>query len=121
VWKVLHGARSFQDATSLQISSRSSSPQDRKRQLIKAVGALLLIPVGTLVFLQILMNLSGVENLPRWLRSLGVVTELQGKLFLAGFVATILMIAGMIYAVLTLFEVLNGKDELSGLKQIRWG
>ena len=76
------------------------------------VGALVLIPLVTLGFLQVLMSISGVENLPRWLRSLGVVTELQGRLFLVGLVAIVVMIAAMIYTLITAFEFLGRKDEL---------
>jgi hypothetical protein len=75
------------------------------------VAALILVPLATLTFLQILMNISGVENLPRWLRSLGVVTELQGKLFLVGLVAIVAMILGMVYAVATLFEILGKREK----------
>jgi hypothetical protein len=111
-WKILRGTRRFEYITHLQTSKNISRGGRTKWRIIKAVSALILIPLVTLGFLQVLMSVSGVENLPRWLRSLGVVTELQGRLFIIGLVAIIVMIAAMIYAVLTLFEFLSKRDEL---------
>jgi hypothetical protein len=110
-WKTLSRTRRFEDITHLQISRKPSRRQRTKWRIIKAVTAVILIPLVTLGFLQILMNISGVENLPRWLRSLGVVTELQGRLFIIGLIVIVVMIAAMIYAVLTLFECLSKRDE----------
>jgi len=111
-WKILRGTRRFEYITHLQTSKNISRGGRTKWRIIKAVSALILIPLVTLGFLQVLMSVSGVENLPRWLRSLGVVTELQGRLLIIGLVAIIVMIAAMIYAVLTLFEFLSKRDEL---------
>lgn len=111
-WKLLGGTRSRQDARLLQIlTTKSSRYRSRKWTIVMVVAALILVPLATLTFLQILMNISGVENLPRWLRTLGLVTELQGKLFLVGLVAIVVMIMGMVYAVTTLFEILGKREK----------
>jgi len=114
-WNILSRTKSYQDAGPLQIFTTKSSGH-RRRRLTAAilVAALVLVPLATLTFLQILMNISGVENLPRWLRSLGVVTELQGKLFLVGLIAIVVMILGMVYAVTTLFEILGQREKQIG-------
>ncbi len=91
------------------------SGEKRKWHTLKVITTIVLIPLVTLGFLQILMIVSGVENLPRWLRSLGVVTELQGRLFLLGLVAIVVMIAIMIYAITTLFEILSRRNELEDI------
>jgi hypothetical protein len=111
-WRTLSGIRISEEIAHLQTSKKTSLRGSAKWRIIKAVSALILVPFVTLGFLQILMSFSGVENLPRWLRSLGVVTELQGRIFLVGLVAVIVMIAAMIYAVLTLLEFLTKRGEL---------
>jgi len=111
-WKMLGRTRRYEDTPRMRISIKPSHRQGRRLRIMMVVGALVLIPLATLGFLQVLMSISGVENLPRWLRSLGVVTELQGRLFLVGIMAIIVMIAAMIYAVITLFEFLGRKNEL---------
>jgi uncharacterized membrane protein len=113
-WKILGRTRRLEDTT-MRISMKPSRREGRRWRVMRVVVALILIPLVTLGFLQILMSISGVENLPRWLRSLGVVTELQGRLFLVGLVAIIVMVAAMIYAVITLFEFLGRKDELENI------
>jgi len=110
-WNMLSRTRSCQGASVLRISTIKSSRHGRRWTVAMLVAALVLVPLATLAFLQIIMNVSGVENLPRWLRSLGVVTELQGKLFLVGLVAIVVMILGMVYAVTTLFEILGKREK----------
>jgi len=92
------------------------SPQDigksdlakklRGRRLILWVAAIVITPILTLSLSQLLTVLSGAESLPRWLRSLGIVTAIQGQLFLVSFILIIAMLIVLFYAFSSIFEIL---------------
>jgi len=92
------------------------SPQDigksnlakkiRGRRLILWVAAIVITPILTLSLIQFLTFLSGAQSLPRWLRSLGIVTAIQGQLFLVSFILIIAMLIVLFYAFSSIFEIL---------------
>jgi len=111
-WQVLHGIRSNEESTWPQISLKTPTQKKGRWLITKALVALILVPLMTFTFLQALVIASGVQNMPRWLRSLGVVTELQGRLFLVGLIAIVIMVGGMVYGIATLFEILSREDKI---------
>ena len=78
----------------------------RDRRLILWVAAIVIAPILTLSLLQVLTSLSGTQSLPRWLRSLGIVTAIQGQLFLVSFILIIAMLIVLFYAFSSIFEIL---------------
>jgi len=110
-WHILNGIGRNEKSVWRQISVKT--PTQKKRWLItKALVTLILVPLVTLTFFQALIIISGVQNIPRWLRSLGVVTELQGRLFLIGLFVIVIMVGCMIYGIATLFEILTREDKI---------
>ena len=107
----------FDNAEHEVISMKTLHREGSTWKIVKTVAALVLIPLATLGFLQVLTVISGVENLPRWLRSFGLVTELQGRFLIVGLIAVVVMIAAMIYAVITLFELLGRRDEVPQIER----
>jgi len=78
----------------------------RERRLILWVAAIVITPILTLSLIQVLTVLSGAQSLPRWLRSLGIVTAVQGQLFLVSFILIIVMLMVLFYAFSSIFEIL---------------
>jgi len=78
----------------------------RDRRLILWVAAIVITPILTLSLIQVLTFLSGTQSLPRWLRSLGMVTAIQGQLFLVSFFLIIAMLIVLFYAFSSIFEIL---------------
>ena len=78
----------------------------RGRSLILWVAAIVITPILTLSLIQALTILSGTQSLPRWLRSLGIVTAIQGQLFLVSFILIIAMLIVLFYAFSSIFEIL---------------
>jgi hypothetical protein len=66
--------------------------------LIVAVGT----PIALLLLLEALIQMTGVQSLPRWLRSIGIVTPVQGQVMLVAFAAIIITVGIMVYAVASL-------------------
>jgi hypothetical protein len=78
----------------------------RQRRLILWVAAIVIAPILTLSLIQLLTVLSGTQSLPRWLRSLGIVTAIQGQLFLVSLILIIAMLIVLFYAFSSIFEIL---------------
>jgi len=78
----------------------------RGRRLALWVAAAFITPILTLSLIQVLTTLSGAPSLPRWLRSLGIVTAIQGQLFLISFFLIIVMLIVLFYAFSSIFELL---------------
>jgi len=78
----------------------------RDRRIILWVAAVVITPILTLSLIQLLTFLSGAQSLPRWLRSLGIVTAIQGQLFLVSFILIIAMLIVLFYAFSSIFEIL---------------
>jgi len=85
---------------------RSNPAKLRDRRLILWVAAIVIAPILTLTLIQALTILSGTQSLPRWLRSLGIVTAIQGQLFLVSFILIIAMLIVLFYAFSSIFEIL---------------
>jgi len=77
------------------------------RRLMLWVAAIVITPILTLSLIQFLTVISGAQSLPRWLRSLGIVTAVQGQLFLVSFILIIVMLIVLFYAFSSVFEILT--------------
>jgi len=88
------------------VSEVSLAKRLRDRRLILWVAAIVITPILTMSLIQLLGVLSGAQSLPRWLRSLGIVTAIQGQLFLVSFFLIIAMLIVLFYAFSSIFEIL---------------
>jgi len=96
-----------QTSTSAEYVSKSNLAKKlRERRLILWIATIVIAPILTLSLIQVLTFLSGTESLPRWLRSLGIVTAIQGQLFLVSFILIIAMLIVLFYAFSSIFEIL---------------
>ena len=96
----------MQPLRSTEHVSKPSLAKLRDRRLILWVAAIVITPILTLSLIQVLTFLSGTQSLPRWLRSLGIVTAIQGQLFLVSFILIIAMHIVLFYAFSSIFEIL---------------
>lgn len=78
----------------------------RDKRLFFWLGVIVLAPVLGLSLVELLLQMSGVLDLPRWMRGLGMVSEQQGRLFLVVFATILLTIAILIYSIVAVFEIL---------------
>jgi hypothetical protein len=69
--------------------------------------ALVLVPVASLSLIQFIANCMGVEALPKWLKALGIVEQVQGQFFLIGFAVILAMLAVLIYIILSMLDVIS--------------
>lgn len=96
--------------SSLSTASATSAIRSERRRrgakgrllmwIIVAVAA----PFVLLFFLEFLMQVTGVSALPRWMRSLGVVTAIQGQIMIVAIASIILTLAIVVYAISSLFD-----------------
>ncbi len=90
-------------APAIQVQKRKKPVRGR---LVLWLFVAVLAPIILLVFLEALMQLAGITGLPRWLRSLGIVTAIQGQVMLIAFASIIITIALVVYAISSLFDLL---------------
>jgi DNA-binding transcriptional ArsR family regulator len=76
-------------------------------RLLFWIGVIVLTPIAGLSLVQIVLQVSGVLELPRWMRGLGMVSEEQGRLFFVALITILLTIAVLIYSIVAVFEVLS--------------
>jgi len=88
------------------VSNSSLAKRLRNTRLILWVATIVIAPTLTLSLIQLLTLVSGTQSLPRWLRSLGIVTAIQGQLFLVSFILIIIMLIVLFYAFSSIFEIL---------------
>lgn len=81
----------------------------RNWRLFFWIGVIILAPIVGLSLVQFVLQVSGVLELPRWMRGLGIVSEEQGRLFLIAFITILLTIAVLIYSIVAVFELLSGE------------
>lgn len=104
--RLAKGRVEVQPLKSTENVGKSSLAKLRDRRLIIWVAAVVVTPILTLSLIQVLTFLSGTQSLPRWLRSLGIVTAIQGQLFLVSFILIIAMLIVLFYAFSSIFEIL---------------
>jgi len=90
----------------------------RNWRLFFWIGVIILAPIVALSIVQLVLQSSGVLELPRWMRGLGMVSEEQGRLFLVSLITVILTIAILIYGIVAVFEIFS---EESSRKRRRTG
>ena len=81
----------------------------RNWKLFFWIGVIILAPILALSIVQLILQVSGVLELPRWMRGLGIVSEEQGRLFLVALVTVILTIAVLIYGIVAVFEIFSSE------------
>jgi len=105
--QLAQGRADVQALRSTEYISKSSLAKSlRDRRLITWIAAIVIAPILTLCLIQLFSILSGAQSLPRWLRSLGIVTAIQGQLFLVSFTLIIIMLIVLFYAFSSIFEIL---------------
>ncbi|MEM3392647.1 MAG: hypothetical protein QW487_04020 [Candidatus Bathyarchaeia archaeon] len=77
----------------------------KDKRLWISLITVILCPFITLVLLQLFWKLSKIQEMPKWLKGLGIVTKVQGILYIASFILIIFMLTIMIYSLMTIFEV----------------
>jgi len=82
----------------------------RNWRLFFWIGVIILAPILALSLVQVFLQMSGVLDLPRWMRGLGMVSEEQGRLFIVTLVTMFLTIAVLIYGIVTVFEILSNES-----------
>jgi len=88
----------------------------RNWRLFFLIGVIILAPIVALSIVQVLLQISGVLDLPRWMRGLGMVSEEQCRLFIVSLATMFLTIAVLIYGIVAVFEIVSGE---SGRKKRR--
>lgn len=81
----------------------------RNWKLIFWVIVIILAPILALSLIDIILGASGVLALPSWMRSLGIVSEEQGRLFLLALVTIFLTIAVSVYGIVAVFEIISAE------------
>lgn len=90
----------------------------RNWRLFFWIGVIILAPIVGLSLVQFALQVSGVLELPRWMRGLGMVSEEQGRLFFIAFITILLTIAVLIYSIVAVFEVLSN-DATKKRREVR--
>jgi len=97
--------------------TRVSQPKTSERasalrnwRLFFWIGAIVLAPILALSLVQVFLQMSGVLDLPRWMRGLGMVSEEQGRLFIVTLVTMFLTIAVLVYGIVAVFEILSNES-----------
>ena len=103
------------DAVDLGSDARLDKPiidrKHRGERLAFWIAVIVTAPIVALSVMEMIVHLSGAQSLPRWLRGLGIVTAVQGQLVLVSLGIVILTMVIMLYAFLTVFEILSDTRE----------
>jgi hypothetical protein len=81
----------------------------RNWKLFFWIGVIIIVPILALSIVQLILQMSGVLELPLWKRGLGMVSQEQGRLFLVALVTVILTIAVLIYGIVAVFEIFSSE------------
>jgi hypothetical protein len=84
----------------------------KNKKLWISLATVILCPFITLSLLQLFWRLSKIQETPKWLKSLGIVTQIQGALYIASFILIIVMLTIMIYSVTVIFEVFAQSNKI---------
>jgi len=79
----------------------------RGERLAFWISVIVIVPIVALSVMEMITQLSGAQSLPRWLRGLGIVTAVQGQLLLVSLGIVLLTMVILLYAFLTVFEILS--------------
>lgn len=89
----------------------------KNKKLWILLATIILCPFITLNLLQLLWKISKIQEAPKWLRSLGIVTQMQGILYLASFILIIIMLTVMIYSITAVFEFFTRFNKIEYVKK----
>jgi hypothetical protein len=81
----------------------------RPKRIVIIVASLVAVPIVALGALQVVKDVSGIEDLPRFLMQGGTPEQggIQGTVFLIGFAISIAVVGIMVYLIFSLFEELS--------------
>jgi hypothetical protein len=72
---------------------------------------LALSPILVLILLEFAAEYMGIQSIKPRFRQLGIVTEIQGKIFLVGFFLILIMLVALVYAMTSIFDILARRSE----------
>jgi len=84
-----------------------SFPRARGKKKVRLpilVLLLVLIPFLLLFLLQFMLDYFLTQSIPSWYRELGIVSEIQGAIFLVGFFSIIVALAVVLYLIMSIWE-----------------
>ncbi|MBS7655709.1 hypothetical protein KEJ50_04320 [Candidatus Bathyarchaeota archaeon] len=90
----------------------------KNKKLWILLATIILCPFITLNLLQLLWKISKIQEVPKWLRSLGIVTQMQGILYLISFLLILIMLAVMIYSITAVFEIFTHHNKTEYVKKV---
>jgi hypothetical protein len=93
----------------VQLTPQPITAALRNWKLVFWVVVIVLAPILALSLIEIMLGASGVLALPSWMRSLGIVSEEQGRLFLLALVTIFLTIAVSVYGIVAVFEIISAE------------
>jgi hypothetical protein len=70
----------------------------------------ILAPIIGLVLIELISYLAGVPSLPGWMKRLGIVTQVQGQVFVASLIIILFVTGTLVYAVVSIFDALARKE-----------
>jgi hypothetical protein len=97
--------------------SKQNKSKLKNKRLWSLIATIILCPFITLNLLQLLWKISKIQEAPKWLRSLGIVTQIQGILYIASFILIIIMLTVMIYSITVIFEAFAGFNKIEAVKK----
>jgi hypothetical protein len=83
----------------------------RNGRLWISLALAILCPFITLSLLQLFWKISKIQELPKWLKGLGIVTQMQGILYIAAFILILIMLTIMVYLIATIFEAFSKNED----------
>jgi hypothetical protein len=118
-------ARTASLGSNTRASQPASTGTGERRSALKNwrlpfwIGVIILTPIVGLSLVQLVLQVSGVLELPRWMRGLGMVSEEQGRLFFVALITILLTIAVLIYSIVAVLEVLSNDTPTKKRREAR--
>jgi hypothetical protein len=88
-----------------------ASTRTFNKQLLVWVAIIVLAPLIAFGLIELIITLTGVNELPRWLRSLGIVEQAQGRAMLLIMVTIFVMVGVLVYAIVSVLDILAQADK----------
>lgn len=81
------------------------------KRLLVWIGIIVLGPLIAFGLIELIIALTGVNEIPRWLRALGIVEEAQGRAMLLIMVAIFAIVGVLVYAITSVLDILAQADK----------
>jgi hypothetical protein len=88
-----------------------ASTRTFNKRLLLWVAIIVLGPLIAFGLIDLIIALTGVNQLPRWLRALGIVEEAQGRAMLLIMVAVFVIVGVLVYAIVSVLDILAQADK----------